>query len=37
MTMTEPQLHSANRRIEFDEVQISLASSDQIRASSLAR
>ena len=32
MTMTEPQLHSANRRIEFDEVQISLASSDQIRA-----
>ncbi len=32
MTMTEPQLHAANRRILFDEVQISLASSDQIRA-----
>ncbi|MDE0231649.1 MAG: DNA-directed RNA polymerase subunit beta' [bacterium] len=30
--MTEPQLHAANRRLLFDEVQISLASSDQIRA-----
>ena len=32
MTMTEPQLHATNNRILFDEVQISLASSDQIRA-----
>ena len=32
MTMTESRFHAANHRILFDEVQISLASSDQIRA-----
>ena len=32
MTMTESRFHAANHRIIFDEVQISLASSDQIRA-----
>ena len=32
MTMTESRFQAANHRILFDEVQISLASSDQIRA-----
>ena len=32
MTMTESKFHAANHRIVFDQVQISLASSDQIRA-----
>lgn len=32
MTLTESKFHSATSRIVFDEVQISLASSDQIRA-----
>ena len=32
MTMTESKFHAANHRIAFDEVQIGLASSDQIRS-----